>query len=496
MEFGGILWLVLVFMWSFCAVFVAVKWVLKNVNKWLHETQLGEKQYSLPPGDLGWPFLGNMPSFLRSFKSNHPESFISSFVSRFGRTGMYKAFMFGSPSVIVTTPEACRRVLTDDDCFKPGWPQATVQLIGNKSFVGISYEEHKRLRRLTAASINGYEALSIYAKYIEENVVSSLNKWTTMGEIEFLTQLRKLTFRIIMYIFLSSEGEPVMEALERQYTTLNYGIRAMAINLPGFAYHKALKARKKLVATFQSIVDERRNQRKEFVLPKKKDMMDALLDVADENGRKLSDEEIIDIMLMYLNAGHESSGHTAMWAAIFLEQHPEFLQKAKAEQEEIVRRRPPGQSGLTLKEIREMEYLSKVIDETLRVITFAPTVFREAKTDVNISGYTIPKGWKVLVWFRSVHLDPETYENPMEFNPSRWDNYTPKAGTFLPFGAGSRLCPGNDLAKLEISIFLHHFLLHYQLERVNPGSPVMYLPHTRPIDNCLARLKKCPTSSA
>ncbi|XP_040995111.1 ent-kaurenoic acid oxidase 1-like [Juglans microcarpa x Juglans regia] len=497
MEFGWILWLVMVFMCSFCAVFVAVKWVLKNVNKWLHETQLGEKQYSLPPGDLGWPFLGNMPSFLRSFKSNHPESFISSYVSRFGRTGMYKAFMFGRPSVIVTTPEACRRVLTDDVCFKPGWPQSTVQLIGNKSFIGISYEEHKRLRRLTAASVNGYEALSTYAKYIEENVVSSLNKWTTMGEIEFLTQLRKLTFRIIVYIFLSSESEPVMDALERQYTTLNYGIRAMAINLPGFAYHKALKARKKLVATFQSVVDERRNQRKEFhVLPKKKDMMDALLDVADENGRKLSDEEIIDIMLMYLNAGHESSGHTAMWAAIFLEQRPEFLQKAKAEQEEIVKRRPPGQSGLTLKEIREMKYLSKVIDETLRVITFAPTVFREAKTDVNISGYTIPKGWKVLVWFRSVHLDPETYENPMEFNPSRWENYTPKAGTFLPFGAGSRLCPGNDLAKLEISIFLHHFLLHYQLERVNPGSPVMYLPHTRPIDNCLARLKKCPTSSA
>lgn len=172
---------------------------------------------------------------------------------RFGRTGMYKAFMFGSPSVIVTTPEACRRVLTDDDCFKPGWPQSTVQLIGNKSFVGISYEEHKRLRRLTAASVNGYEALSMYTKYIEENVVSSLNKWTTMGEIEFLTQLRKLTFRIIMYIFLSSEGEPVMEALERQYTTLNYGIRAMAINLPGFAYHKALKVRECLSCIFSAL---------------------------------------------------------------------------------------------------------------------------------------------------------------------------------------------------------------------------------------------------
>lgn len=40
--------------------------------------------------------------------------------------------------------------------------------------------------------------------------------------------------------------------------------------------------------------------------------------------------------------------------------------------------------------------------------------------------------------------------------------FTPKAGSFLPFGGGSRLCPGNDLAKLEIAIFLHYFLLGYK----------------------------------
>ena len=57
--------------------------------------------------------------------------------------------------------------------------------------------------------------------------------------------------------------------------------------------------------------------------------MDALLDVEDENGRRLSDEEIIDVLIMYLNAGHESSGHTMMWATIFLQQHPNFLGKAK-----------------------------------------------------------------------------------------------------------------------------------------------------------------------
>lgn len=40
---------------------------------------------------------------------------------------------------------------------------------------------------------------------------------------------------------------------------------------------------------------------------------------------------------------------------------------------------------------------------------------------LKIAGYTIPKDWKILVWNRGVHMDPETYPNPMEFDPSRWD---------------------------------------------------------------------------
>ncbi|KAL8130411.1 hypothetical protein V2J09_019566 [Rumex salicifolius] len=452
--------------WAALAVATVVG-ILSRLNSWYYEVlKLGEKRHNLPPGDLGWPFIGNMWTFLRAFRSNHPESFMSSYFTRYGKTGIYKAYMFENPSVICTSPETCRKVLTDDANFKPGWPISTQKLIGEKSFTSLPFDEHKRLRKLTATPINGHEALNNYIPYIEKLSKASLEKWSKMGEFEFLTAVRKLTFQIIMHIFLSSESESVMEALEKHYTKLNYGVRAMAINIPGFAYHKALKARKGLLSVFQSIVDGRREEKKKQIAVKaKKDMMDALLDVEDEDGRKLTDEEIIDVMVMYLNAGHESSGHTITWATILLQEHPEAFQKAKEESERVVKNRPPTQQGLSLKEIREMDYLSKVVDETLRWVSFSLVVFREALHDVNVN-------------------------EPLEFNPSRWDGFTPKAGSFLPFGAGSRLCPGNDLAKLEISIFLHYFLLGYKLDRKNPSSPSMYLPHRRPKDNCLAKIVK------
>ena len=91
-------------------------------------------------------------------------------------------------------------------------------------------------------------------------------------------------------------------------------------------------------------------------------------------------------------------------------------------------------------------------------------------------------------------MDPQVYPHPNKFDPSRWEGPPPRAGTFLPFGLGTRLCPGNDLAKLEISVFLHHFLLGYKLTRKNPNCRVRYLPHPRPVDNCLAKITRVSSS--
>ncbi|XP_075640900.1 ent-kaurenoic acid oxidase 2-like isoform X1 [Castanea sativa] len=475
---------------------VAIYWLLKSANQWYYVSRLGREQYSLPPGDMGWPLIGNMWSFLFAFKYGDPDSFISNMAARFGRTGIYKAYMFGSPSIIVTLPETCKQVLMDDERFKSGWPKSTNELMGRKSFLGFAGEEHKRLRRLTAAPINGHKALSMYHEYIKEVTINSLDELAkTNSPIEFLIEVKKITFKIIMHIFLGSEVDPMMKTLEEEYVNLNNGLRAMATKLPGFAFYKALKARKKLVKIFQAVVDGRRARKRSNLSETQKDMMELLMDV-EENGRKLDDEEIIDIILMYLNAGHESSAHATMWAALFLQQHPECLQKAKREQEEIIRGRPSTEKGLIYKEIKQMEYLSKVIDETLRAVTISLFTCREAKTDVSINGYTIPQGWKVLVWFRGVHMDPENYPNPKDFNPSRWEENKYKAGTFFPFGRGTRLCPGSDLAKLEIYTFLHYFLLDYELEPLNPGTAVTYLPHSTPGDNCLAKIKKLSTSSS
>ncbi|CAK9321528.1 unnamed protein product [Citrullus colocynthis] len=481
-------WLVL-----FVAAFVFIFGVLKRLNDWYYGAKMGKLWAKLPPGHMGWPLLGSTLSYLKNFSSGQPRNIIHNLSIRYGKSDMYKAHLLGRASIIVCTSELCRQVLGDEDKFKPSLPRSITILTGRKSLMQVFKTEHRRLRRLTTAPISGHVALEMYINHIEHTVISGLEEWASMKKpIELLTEIKKLTFKIIWNIFLGSSSiHSSIAEIEALFAKLALGFISLPINFPGFSFHKSLKARKQLLKKLQSIINQKRLVKKrEGESWEAKDMMDLLIELKDEDGEELDDETIIDLIFGKLFAGHETSAYTAMWAVLFLTNHPHIFQQAKEEQEDIIRRRPTTQKGVTLSEVKQMKFLYQVIDETLRVGGITFMVFREAVVDVEINGKMIPKGWKVIPWFGELYMDEKQFPSPQEFNPSRWDNFVATPGAFIPFGLGSRFCPGSDLAKLEISIFLHYFLLNYKVEQLNPQCQKTCLPFPHPKDKCLAKVLK------
>ena len=92
-----------------------------------------------------------------------------------------------------------------------------------------------------------------------------------------------------------------------------------------------IQARKKLVKIFQSVLDKKRATMKDNTnqTDEKKDMMDLLMGVKDEDGRQLEDLDIIDLLIVFMLAGHESSAHGALWSVIYLSENPEVFKIAK-----------------------------------------------------------------------------------------------------------------------------------------------------------------------
>ncbi|XP_060211508.1 beta-amyrin 11-oxidase-like isoform X3 [Lycium barbarum] len=378
--------------------------ILKRANGWYYTIKFSSKKYHIPPGDMGWPYVGNTLFYFTSFISDYPDSFLSYFLTRFGPGGMYKGYIFGKPSIIVTKPEITRKILMDEENLDRG------------------------------------------------------------GEVD----------------------QELFDAVFKENNCIISGVCSLPINIPGFAYNKAIKARRALAKILQQILVERRKAMiaKDYKAMPKSNIIDMLLDDDDDEGKGLNDEKIIRMLILFSFAGYEPVALMATKAIMFLEKHPEFLQKAKEEQEDIVKRRSSSNVGLSFGEIRQMKYLSKVINETLRIASNQTVFLKDTNTPYNINGYTIPRGWKFFALAWNIHMDPDIYVKPEEFNPSRWDDLETKPGSLLPFSMGPRACPGSNLAKLEISVILHYFLLYYRLEQVNPEIK------TYPTENCLVRFKK------
>ena len=85
-------------------------------------------------------------------------------------------------------------------------------------------------------------------------------------------------------------------------------------------------AREKLAKLFQPIVEERRLMIKNG---NKKDLLDNILELKEEDGWKPEDEDIIDMLIGFVLAGHEAIATGMMWSIIYLTQNPHILKRAK-----------------------------------------------------------------------------------------------------------------------------------------------------------------------
>lgn len=201
----------------------------------------------------------------------------------------------------------------------------------------------------------------------------------------------------------------------------------------------------------------------------------------------LSTEQILDLILSLLFAGHETSSVSISLAIFFLQDCPSALEKLREEHLMITRaKEQSAEKELNWEDYKKMEFTQCVINETLRLGNVVRFLHRKALKDVHYEGYDIPCGWKVLPVIAAVHLDASLFEQPHLFNPWRWQQNGSNRGgvssssastssnNFMPFGGGLRLCAGSELAKLEMAIFLHHLVLNFTWELADSDQAFAY----------------------
>uniref|UniRef100_A0A803NW15 (+)-abscisic acid 8'-hydroxylase n=1 Tax=Cannabis sativa TaxID=3483 RepID=A0A803NW15_CANSA len=378
---------------------------------------------------------------------------------------------------MLASPEAAKFVLvTEAHLFKPTYPKSKERLIGPSALFFHQGDYHVRLRKLVQSSLS-LDAIKNLVADIEAAAVSASTSWVNGQVINTFHEMKKLSFDVgILSIFGHLEAR-VTKELKENYSIVDKGYNSFPNNIPGTSYKKALLARKKLSKILSDIIWERKE--KKVVNIKNDDLVDCFLNSKDEKGEVLSNDQIADNIIGVLFAAQDTTASVMTWILKFLHDEPKLLEAVKAEQKEIRRLNEENKQRLTWTQTRNMPLTYKVVLESLRIASIISFTFREAVADVEYKGYLIPKGWKVMPLFRNIHHNPEFFTQPQKFDPSRFE-VSPKPNTFMPFGTGTHACPGNELAKLEILIMLHHLVNNFRWEIVGSESGVQYGPFPVP----------------
>ncbi|KAK4393451.1 cytochrome [Sesamum angolense] len=194
-------------------------------------------------------------------------------------------------------------------------------------------------------------------------------------------------------------------------------------------------------------------------------MIDHLISMQESEPEYYTDVIIKGIIMVMLLAGTKTSASTMEWAMAALLNHPQKLDKARAEIDNLV-----GYNRLVNEsDLSKLSYLQNIISETFRLFPAAPLlVSHEASADCKLGGYDIPKGIIVQVNAWAIHRDPRVWDDPTTFNPERFEEAGEVGPTkLLPFGMGRRSCPGNGLANRVVGLTLASLIQCFEWQRID-----------------------------
>ncbi|XP_072046944.1 cytochrome P450 2U1-like [Amphiura filiformis] len=173
-------------------------------------------------------------------------------------------------------------------------------------------------------------------------------------------------------------------------------------------------------------------------------------------------------------AGSETTATTLRWAILYMMAYPDIHRRVQQEIDIVV-----GRDRLPkLSDIPNLPYTGATLLELQRIVTITPSgIVHFAADDTILNGFSIPKGTFLISNLWAVHHDPNVWEEPAQFNPSR---FLDSSGNLLhrpeliPFSTGRRICLGENLAKVTLSLFFTHVMHQFTFTKPTDSSEISF----------------------
>ncbi|KAG6886354.1 hypothetical protein C0992_004431 [Termitomyces sp. T32_za158] len=229
----------------------------------------------------------------------------------------------------------------------------------------------------------------------------------------------------------------------------------------------------------------------------KRDIMSLLIrarnvDSADKGAYTMSDQAMMEQVLTFLGAGHETTASGLAWTLWLLANDQESQKRLRDEVLPVL----ANNSRPDYRSLKELQWLDCVVMESLRVLPPVPMTFRSAKKTDYIDGVLVPKGTIFYIPIRVVNTWKELWgEDAEEFRPDRWLNL-PKAysssSSVLSFLSGPHACIGKTMAIMEMKAVLTTLIANFEFEPAYEGQIIQPTAAVtmKPKDNLPLRIRR------
>ncbi|KAJ7322066.1 hypothetical protein JRQ81_018353 [Phrynocephalus forsythii] len=441
-----------------------------------------KKKKNLPPGPTPLPFIGNLfqavckdfPGRLKKLSEIYGPVF---------------TLYFGSERVVIVHGyDLVKKVLIDngDDFLDRGHMPSTNKLSQGHGVVMADGERWQQIRRFSLTTMRnfGMGKKSIEERIQEEaeHLVKALR--ATKGQPFNPTTLWSCaTGNMISHILFADrfdyedkDFKRTLELLTEAFVLDNtyggqlyYFIPKVLDIMPG-PHQVLLKNMSHIETLVTRRVEEHEKTHDPTSVPR--DLVDSfLLKMEQEKNNPKTEftrENLIVTITDLFFAGTETTSTTLRYVIMVLAEFQDIQAKVHEEIDRVIgRERPPA-----MKDRPEMPYTEAVIHESQRVLDLAPIgLARRTRKEVELEGYTIPKGTTIYSVLSSALRDPKQFKNPYKFDPGHFldeNGSFKKNGADIPFSAGKRNCLGEGLARMELFLYTTTILQSFHI-KLPPG---------------------------
>lgn len=437
-----------------------------------------------PPGPKGLPVVGLIPQMRRDSLRIYSElahSYGDICTVPLGRRR----------PVFIFHPDLIEQVLVvQHDKFEKGIALRSMKRLFGNGLLTSEGEFWRRQRRLAQPAFHRSHIAS-YGATMVDFALRHAAAWRAGQTRDLADDMMRLTMDIVVKLVFGTQVDAESRAVSESVDLIaKYEMSRFLIPIPYTwptpGNRRANRAYRQLDDIIFGIIDHRHSTGED-----RGDLLSTLIHAMDEDGSKMSPQQLRDEVTTLFLAGHETTALTLSWSWFLLAQHPAAEARLLDELGAVLGGRAP-----TVDDLPRLPYTDAVLRESMRLYPPAYIIGRLSIAPFELAGYSFSAGTGVAMVPWVTHRDARFFDAPLEFRPERWldglaERLPPYA--YFPFGGGPRRCIGQGFAQMEGALLLATIAPRFRF-RLVPGRPVMPQPLVtlRPKHGIRVRLEARP----